>query len=74
MRSYRKASEREDLVKAYGESGMSEAEFCEQHKVAVNTFRKYLRSSFEEVRIQQPLTRATEVIVTFPDGTVLRLR
>jgi hypothetical protein len=65
--------ERQELIRAFRESGMSQMKFCEERGVSIGTLQNYLKKSFIDIPV--PVSpRTTEVEVTFPDGTVVRIR
>ena len=77
-------SERRDLLRKYGRSGMTQAAFCRANGLTAVTLSKWLRArgwkergrgaaGFAEVEIAPPVVRDLAVEVARPDGRVFRL-
>ena len=78
-------SERRDLLRKYGRSGMTQAAFCRANGLTAVTLSKWLRArgergrgrdaaGFAEVEIQPPAVCDLAVEVIRPDGRVFRFR
>ena len=78
-------SERRELVRKYGRSGMTQAAFCRANGLTAVTLSKWLRTRgkkrlgpvaarFAEVEIRPPAVCDLAVEVIRPDGRVIRFR
>ena len=78
-------SERRELLRKYGRSGMTQAAFCRANGLTAVTFSKWLRArggkgrnrsaaGFAEVEIAPSAVRDLAVEVARPDGRVFRFR
>ena len=78
-------SERRELLRKYGRSGMTRAAFCRANGLTAVTLSKWLRArdgrtrkrdaaGFAEVEIAPPAVRDLAVEVARPDGRVFRFR
>jgi transposase-like protein len=78
-------SERRELVRKYGRSGMTRAAFCRANGLTAVTLSKWLRTRgkkrrgldtarFAEAEIQPPAVCDLAVEVVRPDGRVFRFR
>ena len=78
-------SERRDLLRKYGRSGMTQAAFCRANGLTAVTLSKWLRArgeegrgrgaaGFAEVEIAPPVVCDLAVEVVRPDGRVFRFR
>ena len=77
-------SERRELLRKYGRSGMTRAAFCRANGLTAVTLSKWLRArggkgrgrgaAFEEVEVAPPAVRDLAVEVVRPDGRVFRFR
>ena len=78
-------SERRNLLRKYGRSGMTQAAFCRANGLTAVTLSKWLRArdgkergrgaaGFAEVEIQPPAVSDLAVEVIRPDGRVFRFR
>jgi transposase-like protein len=78
-------SERRNLLRKFGRSGMTQAAFCRANGLTAVTLSKWLRArdekergrdaaGFAEVEIQPPAVSDLAVEVIRPDGRVFRFR
>ena len=78
-------SERRELLREYGRSGMTRAAFCRANDLSAVTLSKWQRgrvgkgngigaAGFAEVEVAPPAVRDLAVEVVRPDGRVFRFR
>ncbi len=73
MKRRRTTDEWENLIEEFRTSGKTQQEFCRERELSVSSLQGHLRSGFVEIS-PAPSKACTELEVSFPDGTLVRIR